>query len=364
MERLNEAKPGERSGADVERSDGAGGGEPSGPFALRVAEGRHGVYGPRRGDDPAQRSFTARVRPARGQTLLPMFGAASKPPPAEPISTHDSPPSPPVAPPGPGGATLQPPPGRSLTGLALRNGGEPGRPAAGLAKAVSAAPGEVPVAKNAPGLAAVDRSPGDRPRQAGPETPGGDPIMEATSTTAPPPAIASGEKAKARDILAAIKTLQQIEREHRPATTDERDILSRFGGFGAVATRLFPDPGHRPLQGRGLEGAGRGAAIAADARGIQLGQTHHLQRLLHLAGGRGRHAPGAGPAGRLRAGHRAGAGLRHRQLSWPRPRPGSAISASSWTACRAGSPAPCIPATTSASRASATRCCPRGGSTR
>ena len=57
-----------------------------------------------------------------------------------------------------------------------------------------------------------------------------------------PPAIATGQKAKARDILAAIRTLQQIEREHRPATSDERQILARFGGFGAVALSLFPDP--------------------------------------------------------------------------------------------------------------------------
>ena len=50
------------------------------------------------------------------------------------------------------------------------------------------------------------------------------------------------QKAKARDIIAAIRTLQQIEREHRPATGDERQVLARFGGFGAVALSLFPDP--------------------------------------------------------------------------------------------------------------------------
>ena len=66
--------------------------------------------------------------------------------------------------------------------------------------------------------------------------------MEGTDTTTPPATIASGEKAKARDILAAIKTLQAIEREKRPATTDERGILARFGGFGAVALTIFPDP--------------------------------------------------------------------------------------------------------------------------
>jgi N12 class adenine-specific DNA methylase len=63
---------------------------------------------------------------------------------------------------------------------------------------------------------------------------------EKTDTTSP--AIASGEKAKARDIIAAIRTLQTIEREQRPATTDERDILARFSGFGAIALGIFPDP--------------------------------------------------------------------------------------------------------------------------
>ena len=54
--------------------------------------------------------------------------------------------------------------------------------------------------------------------------------------------IASGEKTKARDILAAIRTLQTIEHEHRPATPDERQALARFGGFGPVALSLFPNP--------------------------------------------------------------------------------------------------------------------------
>jgi N12 class adenine-specific DNA methylase len=67
-------------------------------------------------------------------------------------------------------------------------------------------------------------------------------MEERTGTTTTPPAIASGEKTKARDIIAAIRTLQTIEREQRPATTDERDILTRFGGFGAIALSIFPDP--------------------------------------------------------------------------------------------------------------------------
>ena len=57
-----------------------------------------------------------------------------------------------------------------------------------------------------------------------------------------PPSIASGEKAKARDILTAIRTLKSIEQDQRPATPEEKQALARFGGFGAVALRIFPDP--------------------------------------------------------------------------------------------------------------------------
>ncbi len=52
----------------------------------------------------------------------------------------------------------------------------------------------------------------------------------------------NGQVGKARDILAAIHTLKSIESEHRPASHDELRILSRFGGFGAVAKEIFPDP--------------------------------------------------------------------------------------------------------------------------
>ncbi|MDE2463041.1 MAG: hypothetical protein KGO02_04925, partial [Alphaproteobacteria bacterium] len=70
--------------------------------------------------------------------------------------------------------------------------------------------------------------------------------------TAPPPrrlppsrpatAISSGEKAKAKDILAAIRTLKTLEAENRQASPQERETLSRFSGFGPVALTLFPDP--------------------------------------------------------------------------------------------------------------------------
>ena len=51
------------------------------------------------------------------------------------------------------------------------------------------------------------------------------------------PSIAGGEKAKARDILTAIRTLTRIEHEQRPATPDERQALARFPGFGPLAKR-------------------------------------------------------------------------------------------------------------------------------
>jgi N12 class adenine-specific DNA methylase/SAM-dependent methyltransferase len=73
--------------------------------------------------------------------------------------------------------------------------------------------------------------------------------MESNTTTATLPIpqsyggqVATGEKAKARDIIAAIRTLQRIEHERRLATEDEQQALARFGGFGPVALSLFPDP--------------------------------------------------------------------------------------------------------------------------
>ena len=48
--------------------------------------------------------------------------------------------------------------------------------------------------------------------------------------------------AKARDILAAIRTLKAIEQAKRLATDEEKQVLSRFSGFGPVALSIFPDP--------------------------------------------------------------------------------------------------------------------------
>ncbi|HVX13835.1 MAG TPA: DEAD/DEAH box helicase family protein [Pirellulales bacterium] len=59
--------------------------------------------------------------------------------------------------------------------------------------------------------------------------------MESNST-------GSRDKAKARDIIAAIRLLQRIEQEKRPASELERRVLSRFTGFGGVARLIFPNP--------------------------------------------------------------------------------------------------------------------------
>ncbi len=79
-----------------------------------------------------------------------------------------------------------------------------------------------------------------------PATPGSEPAprqelrsQQSSTKTAP---VAGGEKAKARDILAAIRTLKTIEHEHRAANPEERQALIRFCGFGPVALSIFPDP--------------------------------------------------------------------------------------------------------------------------
>jgi N12 class adenine-specific DNA methylase len=68
-------------------------------------------------------------------------------------------------------------------------------------------------------------------------------VREMEATRQPKPAlIASGEKGKARDILAAIYTVKKVEEEKRPATQEEKQTLARFAGFGPVALSIFPDP--------------------------------------------------------------------------------------------------------------------------
>jgi len=69
-----------------------------------------------------------------------------------------------------------------------------------------------------------------------------------TPAHTPSPEVSRGDKTKARDILAAIRTLQALDEAKRPATPQERQVLMRFPGFGPVALGIFPDPvtGHYP----------------------------------------------------------------------------------------------------------------------
>lgn len=51
----------------------------------------------------------------------------------------------------------------------------------------------------------------------------------------------SGPKAKYTANVTAIKTLKQIESEHRHATAEEQDILAHYSGWGGVADAFDPD---------------------------------------------------------------------------------------------------------------------------
>jgi N12 class adenine-specific DNA methylase/trans-aconitate methyltransferase len=68
--------------------------------------------------------------------------------------------------------------------------------------------------------------------------------------------IASGEKTKARDLIAAIRTLKAIEQESRLATPPEQQVLARFSGFGPVALSIFPNPVSGLYKGTGWQTLG------------------------------------------------------------------------------------------------------------
>lgn len=80
-----------------------------------------------------------------------------------------------------------------------------------------------------------------------PEGPSSGSVLASSAASTEPTArahvtIASGEKGKAREILSAIHAVKKIESEARSATNEEREVLSRFSGFGPVALSIFPDP--------------------------------------------------------------------------------------------------------------------------
>jgi SAM-dependent methyltransferase len=69
-----------------------------------------------------------------------------------------------------------------------------------------------------------------------------DTATSALETTPVRVGFAIGERAKSRDVLAAIRTLKALEKEQRPATPNEKQVLARFCGFGPIALSIFPDP--------------------------------------------------------------------------------------------------------------------------
>ena len=143
-------------------------------------------------------------------------------------------------------------------------------------------------------------------------------MEDSNSRTAHIPA-ASGEKAKARDIINAIRTLKRVEEERRQATADERQALGRFGGFGAVALSLFPDPVKGSYKD-GWQALGEELHATPHARGVRQRQAHDLQRLLHIADCDSGHAPGDRPPRRVQGRNRPRARLWHRELHEPCPR--------------------------------------------
>ena len=184
MEQLGLERPGERSEPDRERGDGAGLAGTDGAFADRVLAGRGGAVA-RRGAGVSPTSHADRVNGTRTAQQRFVFGGST--------ARRDPP------------ATETPPNGHGMTAPPAAVGSPSIVPLAS-----STSPPPEPLSDGAPATIAIGN--------------------------------AGGEKAKARDIIAAIRTLQSVEREHRRPTSNERQALARFGGFGAVALALFPNP--------------------------------------------------------------------------------------------------------------------------
>ena len=77
--------------------------------------------------------------------------------------------------------------------------------------------------------------------------------------------LAAGWKARATDNLAAIRLLQRIEGETRPATAEEQAVLARFVGYGAgdLANTLFRRPGEAWREGWAEQGDALEQAVSA-----------------------------------------------------------------------------------------------------
>ena len=187
---------------------------------------------------------------------------------------------------------------------------------------------------------------GERPRQAGPanarrETHHGRNRHHRTAASHRQRRESQGPRHPRRHPHAASRSSASTA---RPPPTNG-SILARFGGFGAVALSIFPDPVTGRYKDAGWQALGEELQIAAHARGIRLGQAHHLQRRSTPRPSSSRPCtrrsrrlgvpenatvlePGCGTGNFLA--HAAGGHALHRR------RAGSAS--------RAASPAPCIPA--------------------
>jgi hypothetical protein len=161
------------------------------------------------------------------------------------------------------------------------------------------------------------------------------------------PLMASGEKTKARDILAAIRTLTQIEAAQRPASPDERQILGRFSGFGGVALSLFPNP----VTGRYKDETWR--ELGEELRAVLSPEEYDSAKRTTFT------AFYTSPTVMRPSWSRVAAPA----ISSALPPLPCALSASSWTGCPGASPARSIPVTTSESKTSAIPACLRAAST-
>ncbi len=174
--------------------------------------------------------------------------------------------------------------------------------------------------------------------------------------------IASGEKAKARDILAAIRTLKTVEEEQRAATAEEKQTLARFAGFGPVALSIFPDPVNGKYKDAGWQALGEELKTLLTPEEYDSAKRTTFNAFytsptvisaIHEAIGRF-----GVPAGATIL--EPGCGIGN---FMSRAGKGRASSASNWTPSPAASPRRCTPTRTSASRTSATPSCPRAAST-
>lgn len=52
----------------------------------------------------------------------------------------------------------------------------------------------------------------------------------------------AGTKGNVQEVVEAIRVLKRLEASGQPATEDDKARLARFTGFGAIATKVFPDP--------------------------------------------------------------------------------------------------------------------------